>query len=1084
MKRVKLIPEHFKIGKYSGTPRNFEWYESLKTLPRGGEDILEYWYTEDPDESEYLDETFQRYIDNKLEKLKAQGWNPDKQFAYCISQSHLDLGWMWHFRQGVAKAETTFSKLHHHFQLFAPFTFTGSQPAQYQWVKMHSQEVWKEVKDDVERRRHELQGGSWCEADGRMPSGEAWVRQRLYGQLFYARNFSRLASVAWFPDSFGYANNLPQIFAKSGADAFFTAKLVSNKETKWPFWAWWWESPDGSRLLSYLTGSNEKIGPFGGFNIKQPDSEVPESYLDSYKLLHPGKSLIIDHETDKPEEMPEVSSDDLPIIGVFFGEGDGGHGPQGKEVAICRAMVEREVASWCNTREFYDLLGKWGSRLPVWKDELYYEFHRGSLTTQTLLKRMNRFFEWSLPACEGIHSIASVLGADFSGTAFDKFYLDEKDQTPATTNPIEQIWQNVLLMQFHDVLSGTSIPEVYDECHEFWFQDKRLLKQLFKDGLNKLTGLTGTSDLTRKKVKLNEPLKIKTSFNDVESFHEIDFINFFPLAFANTTGAEQHYLAEIPESFLNGDVPLFVIFLDDKRNVSFEPVQRVKADVIAPDLDKKLDHYIFKVNLPPWSTGVFWVSSISKQSFNEKELAIEEENCLIDAFWNSFASISGLDSRDKDIIIEESSNHVHIESKSSRTSMEIDKKSGQLISFKNENHEFLSSPASFKTYKDEPHREPCWNFMRNYWDYPIEIFNGANKVNVIEHGPVRWTVMVEYLFGNKKKSRLIIHYSITRGIPGVGMEVMIDFHETETLMKYELPLSINCTHSFAESPYATSRRKNNPTASHDIPRWEKWMHTFVVFEDVEKNIGLALINEGKYGYDTLNGTVGISMVHGPRYPETNIVAWARDERRIRKESGEGEPPTHADQGAHVTRMFFLPYKGTWRKGIVHHFAHCFNRPTIITRIDDRIHAASGSKVTGRSMVSVSNIRHLFNANIKTRAIHPFLNYWIKSSQKNVEVSALKIAENLPRFMDPENGRKFGMVTRLVNNSDEEEQAIIQFHPKLVGNFSSIFEVDLLERPLLKSENPRFKIIAENKDGMPFQIKLDFHPHEIRTFKFT
>ena len=146
----------------------------------------------------------------------------------------------------------------------------------------------QDFKEDVKSGRHELQGGCWSEADVRMPSGEAMVRQRLYGQLFYAKNFRKIANISWFPDTFGYADNLPQIFAKSGATGFMTSKLVSNKQTKWPFWAWIWESQDGSQLISYLTGNHNKLGPLGGYSVGQRDSEVRESYSNSYKLLKPG----------------------------------------------------------------------------------------------------------------------------------------------------------------------------------------------------------------------------------------------------------------------------------------------------------------------------------------------------------------------------------------------------------------------------------------------------------------------------------------------------------------------------------------------------------------------------------------------------------------------------------------------------------------------------------------------------------------------------------------------------------------------------------------------------------------------------
>jgi len=515
--KPRLFPEHFNIGKYSGSPRDFT--KGKISMPRGGEDPLELWYS---------DKDFQKNVNDRIEILQKQGWDTTRKFI-ATTQSHLDLGWMWHFRQGVAKAERTFSKVHGHFQLFKPFTFTGSQPACYQWVKFNSPDIWKNVVQDVKDGRHEVQGGCWCEADGRMPSGEAWVRQRLYGQLFYARNFGKIGNVAWFPDSFGYADNLPQIFSKSGSDGFMTSKLVSNKQTKWPFWAWLWEAPDGSRLLSYQSGIHQKLGPLGGYDVRQSDSDVRESYIKSYRLLKPNTTLTITYETDQPENHENVSDEEIPFLGCFFGEGDGGHGPQGVEMAFYRAFVERGYAEWASTHEIYSRLQQYRDRLPIWKDELYYEFHRGSLTSQTLMKRMNRFFEWRLLFIEGLYSIATSI-TNKPLESFKHFYEDELDQIRTTDNPIEQIWQNILLMQFHDVLPGSSLPEVYDECYEFWHQDKFLLKRLEEDAMAGLVSALNIHGL--------KPVKIHLEMENLE-------ILMLPAFIMNATGGSGPQLIEI-----------------------------------------------------------------------------------------------------------------------------------------------------------------------------------------------------------------------------------------------------------------------------------------------------------------------------------------------------------------------------------------------------------------------------------------------------------------------------------------------------------------------------------------------------------
>ncbi|MBN2149865.1 MAG: hypothetical protein JW839_00335, partial [Candidatus Lokiarchaeota archaeon] len=917
---MKLLPEKFKTGKYSGSPRDFDWYETLKTQPRGGEDFLEAWYSEDPEESEYLNDGFQRHIDEKLAALKQEGWNPSKQFAYCVSQSHLDLGWMWHFRQGVAKAETTFNKLHAHFKFFSPFTFAGSQPAQYQWVKLHDKDAWNGIVDDVARRRHEPQGGTWCEADGRMPSGEAWARHCLYGQLFYARNFGRVANIAWFPDSFGYANNLPQILAKGGLDSFFTTKLISNKETKWPFWAWTWRAPDGSTLTSYLTGISLKLGPFGRFHERQYDSDtVPESYKDSYKLLHPGQKLTCDYETDAVEKRPEVSGDDLPALGVFFGEGDGGHGPQGVEVATCRGMVDRGVATWSTAKEFFELVARWKARLPVWNDELYYEFHRGSLTTQTLMKRMNRFFEWRLPAVEGLCTIARLGNPGAPKISIETFYTGEHDQTPSARNAIEQVWQNVLLMQFHDVLPGTSIPEVYDECYEFWTQDKPLLDAVSREALQAIPKCHGMPDLGPLNVHFPLPMTVKVPGKETIAVERIVLV---PAVIANATGITFCQAVEVPVDRLQGLLPFGAILDDGAGNMA--RVQLVPGDEICPDIDAKPARWIFPAYLPPWTTLVAWIVALPRGNDESKD-----PTALNTTSAAAFSALGGAADEKPACSASDVGGVLRITFPGGTVA--INKGTGLLDRLDEGGTAFLKAPCGLKAYNDVPHREPCWNFQAGYWNHPKSIFDKPATVEVAESGPIRHVVRVTRPFGGG--SRAVIDYSVVQGVEGIGVSIALDYHETETVVKYEIPLDLHATHSVAETCYATSKRRNKPEANRDAPRWEKWMHTFVTIESDDGAAGLAVINEGKYGFDTRGGNLGVSIVHGPRYPDTNIVAWARDERRKRKEAGLGEPPTHADQGPHLARLWLLPYHGSWRKGRVHHAAHGFNSGVQVLLLD-------------------------------------------------------------------------------------------------------------------------------------------------------
>jgi alpha-mannosidase len=1049
--KPRLFPEHFKIGVYSGSPRDFT--KGKISFPRGGEDLLEYWYSEDPEESEYLDEDFQENVELKIKTLKEQGWDPSTQIFYATTNSHLDLGWMWRFRQGVGKAERTFKKIHEHFKLFAPFTFSNSQPAQYQWIKFNSPDIWKTTLIDVKSGRHELQGGSWSEADGRMPSGEAWVRQRLYGQLFYARNFGKIANIAWFPDSFGYANNLPQIFAKSGAEGFMSTKLINNKQTKWPFWAWIWEAPDGSSLISYLCGNHSKLGPLGGFDVSQAYTDIRESYVKSYRLLKPGAKLIINYELDQPESDPNVSEDEIPFIGCFFGEGDGGHGPQGVEVAVYRAFAERGFVKWMSTKEIYQELEKFRDRLPVWKDELYYQFHRGSLTTQTAMKRMNRFFEWNLPIIEGLHAIVTSIKPN-TLDSFKTFYTNDKDEIPTTDNPIEQIWQNILLMQFHDVFPGTSIPEVYDECYEFWHQDKLLIERLRKEAMEGLSSVLNLDNINIERFSIGE-----ISENLV----------ILPILIANMTGANGIQIIEIPIEKLGNTTPL-VALINQNKNVLingnqsvdtlFKPIQLIKADNFGFDLDRKKERYIFENDLSSWTCEINWLVCLPKkiENLNEDDLfqkIYQELNqYLLNS--NTYEKYSIKTTGNKISLI------------SPELILSINQDTGLLDSIKYKEFQYLKNPAGLKSYIDKPLGEHCWNLMPQWWEHPIDDFSKKPIIKIIEQGPIQWTVRVSRPFG--ENSQVFIDYSLIADKKGFGINIGIDFHDIEKVIKYQFPFSLNAEYTIAETNYATSTRKNNPTANHDVPRWEKWMHTFVALENEEKSNGIAIINESKYGFDTFDDSLSITILHGPRYPGSNPVAWVRDERKAREKANLGQVPEYADQGEHLTRLWVLPYLGSWKDASIHQTAHVFNAPAS-TLVWDSSKKPNENQKNIRTSNELSD--NLMSEEFQWQFLH--------ASPSSVEISVLKQAEILPKCLvsdPPTAGEGQGLVFRVVNNIDIPNEAEISINKNIFTSITQIIELDLLERPLKDGLKIQIEKIGNNK----IEYSVPLKPHEIRTFK--
>ncbi|GAH77701.1 unnamed protein product, partial [marine sediment metagenome] len=169
-----------------------------------------------------------------------------------------------------------------------------------------------EIQGTVKAGNIELVGGSYVEPDCMMPSGESFVRQRLYGMRFFQNNFGHLPKVEWFLDSFGYNYGLPQILVKSGAKYFWTTKITWNRITTFPFVNFWWEGPDGTRLLT--TNFEMNMGPITNW---------PKYNIGRYLLKKDGKK-VWNYSMDYSKLKEHVGEEFCPHIGCFFGKGDGG----------------------------------------------------------------------------------------------------------------------------------------------------------------------------------------------------------------------------------------------------------------------------------------------------------------------------------------------------------------------------------------------------------------------------------------------------------------------------------------------------------------------------------------------------------------------------------------------------------------------------------------------------------------------------------------------------------------------------------------------------------------------------------------
>ena len=335
-----------------------------------------------------------------------------------IGHTHIDVAWLWQLKDTVRKCGHTFPNMLRLMDEFPDFTFSCSQLQLMDYTKRYYPEVFEQIKERVKEGRWEIVGPMWVESDCNVVSGESLVRQVLYGVRFSEQEFGTRSKVAWLPDTFGFQPNMPQILKKSGTDFFYTYKLHWQHQNRFPYGMFRWQGLDGSEVVSSIA-----FNP-GCYNGDPTPEQVREA---------------------KDRNLQNGVFDDV----IFpYGHGDGGGGPTREMIEYARRLEDfpglpRTRMERADT--YFERLNEKRDELPVWFGELYIETHRGTLTTQGKMKRANRMAEIMYQNAEKLGVCAELLGAEP-----DWALLNEG-------------WKTILLLQFHDILPGSSIHSVYAE---------------------------------------------------------------------------------------------------------------------------------------------------------------------------------------------------------------------------------------------------------------------------------------------------------------------------------------------------------------------------------------------------------------------------------------------------------------------------------------------------------------------------------------------------------------------------------------------------------------------------------------------
>lgn len=341
--------------------------------------------------------------------------------------AHIDLAWLWPLEETRRKAQRTFSTVVDLMDWYPEFVFNQSTAQLYAFIQQDDPNLFERIQERAARGQWEPVGGMWVEPDTNMVAGESLVRQLLYGQRYFQRHFGSIHNVCWLPDVFGFTPALPQLLRRAGIDNFFTIKLTWSETNVFPYDLFWWEGLDGTRVLAHMFNNpgGEDVDT-NGYNA----DPGPEALVDTWQNYR-GK-----------HRFPES------LLSIGYGDGGGG---------VTTEMMERSrelqnfpalpASRFSTVRDFYERahVAAAESDLPVWLGELYLELHRGTLTSQGLTKYAHRRAERTLVAAEVIASMRHLMGG------------------PEPTS-LEEQWRILLRNEFHDILPGSSIREVYERA--------------------------------------------------------------------------------------------------------------------------------------------------------------------------------------------------------------------------------------------------------------------------------------------------------------------------------------------------------------------------------------------------------------------------------------------------------------------------------------------------------------------------------------------------------------------------------------------------------------------------------------------
>lgn len=753
-----------------------------------------------PGSEDFYNSVYQAYeiLNDKIEGMEKH----TDVTVKCVGHTHIDVAWLWRLKHTREKISRSFSTVLRLMELYPEYIFLQTQPQLYEYIKEDFPEIYEKIKERVLDGRWETDGGMWVEADCNLTSGESLTRQILIGSKFIKDEFGKDVEYLWLPDVFGYSWALPQILKKAGINTFMTTKISWNQYNRMPHDTFMWKGIDGSEILTHFITTPEPWSEPGSWFYTYNGQLIPKTVKgvwDSYSEKDMNKELLIS-----------------------YGYGDGGGGVNRDTLEYRRCIDKIPGLPNLKTstageyfRDLHETVENTNQFVNTWDGELYLEYHRGTYTSQAYNKRMNRKMELLYRKAEWF----GVMNAIYSNT------LEKARQEKLTTG-----WKHILTDQFHDIIPGSSIHEVYEDSRK----DYAFIESIAREAEQEF-------------------------IDDVVEEAENTYTVF------NSSGWEQ-----------NGIVTVY----EEKKGVYKDEKGNVLASQTADGCT-----YVEVCNVPSMGMSKLLFEQTDKAA---KQSVFSIKNREIETPYYSVA-LNGY---------------------------------GQITRLYDKDYKREILPTGeranvLQMFEDKPLGNDAWDIDIFYQQKMREVTD-LTKFEVTECGPLRMTVHMEWSYMNSVIKQDMILYGGNRRI---DFKTYVDFHEKHQLLKAAFVVDIRSTYGTYDVQYGNVRRPNNWNTSWEQARFESVAHRWADLS--ERNYGVSLLNDCKYGHDIKDNVMRISLLRA------------------------GTHPDHLqDQGEHEFTYALLPHGGDFIEGRTVQEAFALNEP---------MQAVKGSAALGyESFLSIDN----------------------------------------------------------------------------------------------------------------------------------